>query len=562
MRHIFRCLTAAIMAFTITACSVGEGNGIVSIRIVALDGSTDFELRSDQCEGLLLGVIATFTDGQQLFYSSRSSFELVSGNGTVEELKNNAGFTTAAELVPTANAAPGDKVVVRATYLSLEAEQEFTYNDVTIDSFQVEPVRVALIAGESQNLSPVLTLSDGSRVTGLARALEFTLDDEDEFTLGGFTSTGQQILNTTSTNGNSVATATYCGRTTGKERSDTIELVNHTGNDATLEIRSNFDGSGLTAAGDNAVELSNGVSATVSAHLLLPNDVERNVTLLATWSSSDSDDADCTAETASCSARNSLAGAIFTDESNTGETNISASYETTDGVTIDAAKPLKLNISPIQYQTPAFVLKDEANQPIDTSVSGPVVSMASGTGRILKFVAQLENASNVAYEQVVNAIFVSADDEKIISNNTTLAATGDVADDNVQITVNTDSVPGAQSGAFTNNIPSFQAEVHLDNPTGLVIDADSDNAGDSALTAAIGDKIQLRAILQFAKGDIVRTGATTWSSSNPDAVVVTNVANSGQITVLTTDQTIITAKHLFTAQDGTETFNTATITIN
>lgn len=565
MRHIFRCLVLALASLSIAACSIGEGNGIVNIRIVALDGSTDFKLRSDQCEGLLLGVIATFTDGQQLFYSSRSSFSLVSGNATVTELKNNSGFVTSAELVPTITATAGDTVTVKATYLSLVAEQTFTYDTVTIDSFQLEPPRVALIAGESQNINPVLTLSDGTRLTGVARALDFELDDENEFTLGALTNGGQQILNTTTNIGTSTLTATYCKRTTGAERVATVNGTNHAGSDATLEIRSNFNGNGPKAADATAVDLPNGVGTTVSAHLKLPNNFERNVTLSAVWSSSDTNNTDCAATGATCSARvTPLGGAVTTDTVLTGETSITATIETADGVTVNADNPLKLNISPINYQNPPFKLKDEANQDIAINNAGPTISMASGTGRILKFVAQLTNGSNAAYEQVVNAVFSSADSDKIITNNTTLAATGSVADDNIVITVDTSNVPGSQDNpvAFTNNIPSFQAEVHLDAPTGLIIDANSDNLADATFAAAVGDKAQLRSLLQFAKGDIVRTGATAWSSSDNTAVAVTNINNAGEITILTAAQTVITAKHKFVADDGTESFQTSTITIN
>lgn len=351
MRILTRALSAALLSITLGACSIGEGNGIVSIEIVEFDGTSDFEIRADQCEGTLLSVLATFTDGQRTVYTHRANWSAV-GNATLIELKNSLDFTTAVDIVP-ASASPGDIITVTATYLGLSTSKDITVNSTTINSFQLEPSVIALISGETQTISSVLSLSDGSRVLNPVRGLTFSVPDGDTaFTAVGFNSSGQAILETTDTaSSGSPIQATQasvsfsCNRDDGSNpiATATASAINYATNssDISLEISSNFDGKGDTAADATARQLPNDTLVRASSSLkFASSNISRPITN-ATWTASNG--TDCTVAGANCSATVS-SGFITTDDTTTGETEISASYQIDDNNTVSTTTPLKINV--------------------------------------------------------------------------------------------------------------------------------------------------------------------------------------------------------------------------
>ena len=592
MRHIFRCLTAAILAFSITACSIGEGNGIVSIRIVALDGSTDFKIRADQCEGFLIGVIATFTDGQELFYSSRSEFSLANDSdpGKIIPLTNNAGFTTAAELVPTSGASPGDKITVKATYLSLEATQEFTVSNVEIDGFSIEPAQVTLISGESQNISPVITLSDGTRLTGIARAITYTLTDNNAspaFELGGLDSlTGGEILNSLEErSGSATITARFCDDQDGDDENDrsdinppnpvTISSSSYFGDDPAikLELRTNFDGNGRVApTPNNPVKLPSGIRTTVSAHLVFPNNAERNVTLTSQLSASNSD-GDCNDATITCDVNtDGLNGTIET--SSTTPTNkltfVAATHTTSDGNSLntDPDNPLSIDVIPTAYNTPAFILRDEANHALDLSANSEF-RVTTGAAPLLfnLFARMLDETEDPAepYELAVGAQFTSPDPDSIVTAGTALIGVG-AAETTEPLTIDLEInvAPGTEDDyADKQPIESISASLDRNAPGELIIDVSNDPTRnpehDDSLTLTEGDSQQLRAFREYSGAYVLLTDkllatpegtrfiaqAPTWTSSNPEVASVSNVTNNGLITAISAGTATITAKHQF-----------------
>ena len=587
MRHIFRCLVLALASLSITACSIGEGNGIVSIRIVAVTSGTfgleikedvaDFQLRSDQCEGLLLGVVATFTDGQEIFYSSRSEFEIVEGDADEELIANGI-------LAPNGDSAPNTTVTVKASYLSLEATQEFTFNDVVVTGFQIEPARIALIENESADLLSVIALSDGSKKTNLAAVVDYTVDDETSFTLAGVLNASKHILNATGQNGSAEITATYCDHIPSKKQTSTITATNFSPSDVTLEIRSNFDGNGLTTATSSALDFPANSESSVLAYSVFPNGYER-IERDAKWTAQNSTNQDCDAEGIECSAELqqekillSNLGIFSTSENTDRITTITAAITTASNIVISST-PLTLDISPIKYQTPAFVLQDESNTTIDHTQT-PAVSVASRTQRSLQFKANLLNTNDEAYQISTAAFFKSAETDKIVTCqpnlqgvetcSRTITGIGTLADDNIRIDIDTSLVPGGtveegESLPFTNNITNFIAEVHLDPPTGtgLIIDTDdADNEENLAIQPAPGETIQLRGLLTFDKGNIDAGTSVAWSSNNNNAVTVSNSSNPGQLIVITSDSATITATLKFTDHNGVETVYTSTILVN
>lgn len=577
MRLFTRALTAGLLSTLLAACGIGEGNGIVSIEIVEFDASTDFEIRADQCEGNLIALLATFTDGQRTVYTHRADWS-VTGNAALNELKNGLDLTTAVEVLPD-GASAGDTITVTADYLSLSTSKTITVNSNAIQSMQLEPAVLALITGESQIINTVLTLDDGSTVLNPVRGLSFSVPDADAaFTANGFNGSGQAILSTTTTVSNgSPASATEasmnfsCNRDAANTNSVAIKTAKaHAthyaadSSDITLEISSNFYGSGTAAANANANPLPTDVLRTANAVLKFNgSSASRVVTTsgFTTWSASNTAFTDCNDSNSSCSAT-VAAGFIKTDASTTGLTNISASYQIDENTTITAQNPLIINVSALKYDSPAFVMKDESGNTIDTTAT-PAVDMASNTGRILQFIAQLldENNNDTPFEFPVAVSFTvdSADEDKIIASASTLAALGETAA-SVTVTVDSSNI----AGSFTNNIPSFVANVHIDAPTGIFIDSNNDGAEDSTANIADNETRQLRSFLAFAgKNAVLRTGATVWSTSDNSAAVVGNTTNTGLVTVLDSSKPVtITGTHTFTDHTGTTSTQTASITIN
>jgi hypothetical protein len=581
-RTLTRAFTAAALSLLVAACDIGEGNGIVSIEIVELDGSSDYEMRADQCEGLLLAAIATFTDGQRNVYTHRVDWSVESGEGSLIELKNSFDLTTAAEIIPTVDTAEGDKIVVKASYLDLTTRRTITVNKVTVDSLQIEPPRVALIKGETQAISLLLTLSDGSLVSNPARAITAELDDETAFSLGSINFAGQQQLITNeTTTGTANLTATFCARLDGDDPSansanKTVSLAatNYNGNetDLDLEIIENFDGLGATPIDSGTIyRLPTDTKISIGTQLRFPNNVTRPLSLgLPSWSAEDGD-GPCN-DNNSCAATIDGVGSISSESA--GQVTIDATYTTPDGTDLTAETPLVLNVAEIEYRTPSYELRDESNAAIDTNQL-PAVSLTNGTARILRFVALLVDDKGTAdtgddedYEIPVNPDFFlnnTNDADLLTVAGSILSAASEGSNNSITVNINTSQLPGASTADFSGDFSSFNVEVHQLAPLAIQIDADGNYAtAEAAASVTVGNTLQLNSVLPFTgKDSVLQTGVTTWSVAEDDNEVasINNLSSDGLVTALSEGDAVITAKHSFTTADGTEYDSSATITI-
>lgn len=581
MRLSTRAITAAIFSVLLGACSIGEGNGIVSIEIVEFDGTDDYEMRADQCEGLLLALVATFTDGQRTVYTHRADWSIETGDGALEELKNDNGFTTAVEILPTVTTTSGDEIIVTAKYLGLVTNRSISVNDTNIESLQLEPAVAAIITGQTQAVSALLVLSDGTVVQNPVRAIDAEIDATTAFTLLEDTnSAGQQQLQTTDTTGTTNLTVTFCSRLDGENASANsarktamMTASHYSGSDALLQITENFDGRGISAAdGASTYRLPTDSSVAIGGQLKFPNNVVIPLSASSLeWTASDTE-GPCN-EVNDCPATIDELGTISI--ASRGAVSINASFTTVDDIELLAAQPLDLTIADVNYQDPAFSLRDESNLPIDTTVS-PALSMAFNTGRILSFVAllvdDLGNADmndDVNYELPVNPGFALADDTDatfLTAANGTIAAVGDEANSNVLINVTSTGLPGAAEVGFSNNIEQFGAELHLLAPSDIFIDSD-DNLTTSetgtAISLNVGDTIQLNSVLPFMGEDpVLRNGATAWSTDDTSIAAVGALSNPGLVTALSEGTVVIKAAHNYTDASDTDYLSTATITVN
>ena len=582
MRSITRAFFAASLSTLAAACSIGEGNGIVGITIIGT--STDdsaFEMRADQCEGLLVGLNATFTDGQTNVYTNRATWSIESGNATLVELQNSAGQTTAVEIIPTTATSVGDSIVVKAEYLELSAIQTITVNDITINSLQVEPAKTALITGETQAVSVLLTLSDGTVIQNPLRALDVSLSDETAFTLNGTNAGGQQLVATTETTGTANLNVEFCARLDGDnaaantiKRTASATADHFTGSQATLEITEDFNSDGVEAVNSSTTyRLPTDSASVIGARLRFPNGVTRALAAsTVTWTATDSE-GECN-DTNPCPA--TINAVATTTNTSRGQSTITASFTTADEQELTQDTALVLDIATVNYQTPAFELRNESNQVIDTSQS-PALSLTSGTARVLRFIAKLvddlgtaDTQDDVTYELPVNPGFTLADENDntfITPSSNTLSGTGTESNSNVIINITSTGLPGASENGFTNNIESFGVELHQIAPSDIIIDSDGDlNTAESGTTINLteGNTLQLNSVLPFAGEDsVLRNGATVWSvdDAGSSVVAVGNLTNAGFITTLGTGTAVITATHTFTDASETVHLSSASITV-
>jgi hypothetical protein len=485
------------------------------------------------------------------------------------ELQNSFGTTTAAEIVPTLDTTAGDTITVSASYIDLSTTRDISVTDISVESLQIEPANSAVITGETQAVSLIITLSDGTVIDNPARAITSELDDETAFTVGSINVAGQQQLVSTETTGSAEFTATFCARLDGDDASAntlrktaTMQATHYAGDDAELKILQNFNGLGAETVDENIdYRLPTDTSFGIAGQLIFPNGVTRQLSAgSVTWTASDTE-GECNDDNA-CAATIDGLGNI--SNSTAGTVVIDGSFNTLDDVALSVTDKMTLNIVDINYQTPSFELRDESRATIDTSTD-PAVSLTNNTVRVLRFIALLVDDKGTAdtgddetYELPVNPNFVlddASNADLLTASGSILSASSEGSISSATINISSDLLPGSTEAGFSNNIPSFTLEVHQLEPGNIMIDADGDlnEPRETTATMTVGETLQLQSFLPFAgKDSVLQTGVTNWVVNNTDSefVNVQNLTSDGLVTALAAGTATVTAKHQFVTANG------------
>lgn len=589
-RTLTRAFTAAALSLVLAACDIGEGNGIVSIQIIESNGTTDFEMRHDQCEGLSLDVLATFTDGQLAVYTHRVDWEIVSGPATVEPIQS-FGFTIDAEVIPdgTAPIDGSGTAVVKATYLDLEATATIKFTDESIASISPTIPRMDLFADEGAVFSPRLITTAGNQILPPARVMEYAINESTEvveITAGTNSVVGIRAIDDITATTNNTVTGTYCSRVNGLTETFTVPVTAYNIDDGNLNIeaRTNTQLTGPTA--DN-ISLPQGVNTLVRSVLVFPNGQERDVT----FSLNSDGDPDSTYSITGASSisfdTDNGNGRIESATDSIGTNTITIDYQP-DGMTNPLTDTVDITVKEAFYHgmTP-FKITDRQGNVLDLSAT-PAASIKSNASQDLRLVATLTDSdgSTDPYDFYFDSFDVASpktewttDDSNIVDvekqsivfalnprvidlslSDTQVVGASEATDftspnNQTNIVIDLTELPGTPPAN-----PSFVAEVHNDDFTALRIEGPTVGNAD--------DLLQLTSFMEFngpSSKDIYATVRTAWSSDTPSVAHISNLTSQkGQVTLLSAGSAIITGSVTFTDKDGNSTTLSSThnITVN
>jgi len=191
-------LTGLLSLLTLSACDVGNGRSVTSVRITdaTFETKESFNLRSDDCIGIRLFGLAIFDDGTEVRISTNGAKWSVA-DATVATISNGADDCTGATCGDEADRglakplATSSATIVTLNYLGLTDTATLTVDDVTLDKIQITPHNTVLGFGQTETDDVIETVGTSKLYRAVAL---FSDKSATDFTINGTWSSSDDTI--------------------------------------------------------------------------------------------------------------------------------------------------------------------------------------------------------------------------------------------------------------------------------------------------------------------------------------------------------------------------------